>query len=204
MLLIGSGQAGQPLRQIARRLQRYWQQHSGQIKTAADAAQSRLLLTELSQIAGVGRTTAARILACYELGRRRYQSSLLQLSKAEQVWLHCSNLRYKKQEYCLAFFLNGWDELLGKKIVAIGGLNYNFLELRAIFERAFQLEAASFILVHNHPSGLVSPSDDDLRVTAKVAAIAEQLGVKFLDHLIIGGEKFLSLRAEFQDLFGQQ
>lgn len=153
-------------------------------------------LTALSQIMGIGEILAGKILASLELGQRFSQAKEkpLQLSSPEKIFALSSQLHHKKQEHCLAFYLNGRQELLSQQTIAIGGLNYNFLEARAIFAPAFQLGASSFILVHNHPSGSVEPSEDDLLLTKKISSLAELMGLKLLDHLIVGKDRFYSMR----------
>lgn len=204
-LVIGSGQKKQPLGKIAQQLCNYFQESDCQLGNLKGANKSKLMLLELSKIKGLGRVLAARVLACCEIGRRFYQQSLVKINSPQKVFLQCLSLRQKRQEYCLALFLNGQEELIDKKVIAIGSLNFNFLELRVLFERAFQLEAASFILAHNHPSGQLEPSAEDLFLTEKLTSIAELMGVKFLDHIIIGRDNFLSIREKFAEIFtGEQ
>ncbi len=156
---------------------------------------------KLSEIFGIGEILASKILASLELGQRLAQKpQIKQANTPKKIFILSSELHKKKQEYCLAFFLNGRQELIGKKIIAIGGLNYNFLEPRNIFEPAFTLNANSFILVHNHPSGTVEPSDEDLLLTEKVAKLADLMGLKLLDHLIVTQNNYFSIREHFSEL----
>jgi len=87
-----------------------------------------------------------------------------------------------------------------KKIITIGGLNFNYLEGREIFEIAFQLQASNLILVHNHPSGNLQPSLNDLQVSKKLAELAEAMGINLIDHLIVSSQGFLSIREKCGDL----
>lgn len=155
----------------------------------------------LSQIFGIGEILANKILASLELGQRLAQKNKpQQINSPTKIFALSTELQNKKQEHCLAFYLNGRQELLGKKTIAIGGLNFNFLEPRHIFEPAFNLGASSFILVHNHPSGNPQPSDDDLLLTKKIATVADLMGIKLLDHLIICKNNFFSIREHFVEL----
>lgn len=159
----------------------------------------------LSKIFGIGEVLANKILASLELGQRLAQKNKLeQINTPAKVLALSAELQNKKQEYCLAFYLNGRQELIGKKTVAIGGLNFNFIEPRHIFEPAFSLGASSFILVHNHPSGNPQPSDDDLLLTKKIAAVADLMGVKLLDHLIVCKDNFFSIREHFVELINAE
>ena len=159
----------------------------------------------LTKIFGIGEILANKILASLELGQRLAQKTDYErINTPAKIFELSLELHHKKQEHCLAFYLNGRQELIGKKTVAIGGLNFNFLEPRHIFEPAFNLGASSFILVHNHPSGNVQPSDDDLLLTKKIVAIAELMGVKLLDHLIVCKNNFFSIREHFTELINSE
>jgi len=159
------------------------------------------LFKDLQDIPGLGFAQASKIIAAIELGRRSIeQAKTSPLHSPQQVYHYCSELKNKKQEYCLAFFLNGQQELLLKKIITIGGLNFNYLEGREIFEIAFQLQASNLILVHNHPSGNLQPSLNDLQVSKKLAELAEAMGINLIDHLIVSSQGFLSIREKCGDL----
>jgi DNA repair protein RadC len=155
----------------------------------------------LQKIYGIGEAIALRILASLELGQRHSkQQKTVALNTPSKIYALAHDLQHKKQEHCLAFYLNGRQELLGKKTISIGGLNYNYLEPREIFAEGFVLRASSLILVHNHPSGNPQPSDDDLLLTEKIAQLADLLGLKLLDHLIIGHKQYFSIREHFSEL----
>ncbi|HPS40379.1 MAG TPA: DNA repair protein RadC [Candidatus Woesebacteria bacterium] len=156
---------------------------------------------KLLQIPGIGAVLASKILASLELGQRLAQKSdTKQINQPSKIFELSTELGNKKQEYCLAFYLNGRQELLSKKTLAIGGLNYNFMEPRDIFGPAFTLGASSFILVHNHPSGDPRPSDDDLILTEKIAKLADLMGIKLLDHLIVCKNSYFSIKEHFGEL----
>lgn len=166
-----------------------------------NAKQEQQLLKDLQNIAGLGFAQACKIVAAIELGRRSQENNnKLALHSPEQVYNYCTDLKNKKQEYCLAFFLNGQQELLLKKTITIGGLNFNYLEGREIFEIAFQLQASNLILVHNHPSGNLEPSLTDLQVSKKLAQLAEAMGINFIDHLIVSQQGYLSIREKCGEL----
>lgn len=166
-----------------------------------NAKQEQQLLKDLQNITGLGFAQACKIVAAIELGRRSQENNnKLALHSPEQVYNYCADLKNKKQEYCLAFFLNGQQELLLKKTITIGGLNFNYLEGREIFEIAFQLQASNLILVHNHPSGNLEPSLNDLQVSKKIAQLAEAMGINLIDHLIVSKQGYLSIREKCGDL----
>jgi DNA repair protein RadC len=193
-LIIGSGQKNCNVLELAKKVEK-------QLFTKGRFEKITEIQQNLSQIFGIGEVLANKILASLELGERlSKEQKHEQISNPKKIFELSAELYDKKQEYCLAFYFNGRQELLSKKTIAIGGLNYNFLEPRNVFEPAFSLGASSFILVHNHPSGNLEPSDDDLLLTEKVAKIADLMGVKLLDHLIVCKKNFYSIREHFSEL----
>lgn len=187
-LMIGSGQKNSNVLEIAKKVEKVL--HSSTPHVA-----------ELCKINGIGQILATKILASLEFAERFNKlSHFEQVDSPDKIFTLSLEIHDKKQEYCLAFYLNGRKELLHKKIIAVGGLNYNFLEPRDIFAPAFNLGASGLILVHNNPSGNPEPSDEDLLLTEKVRHLAELLGVKFLDHLIVSKKNYFSLREHFREL----
>lgn len=94
-------------------------------------------------------------------------------------------------------FLDGRTRAIGHTFAYVGGLNRSIVEPRGVFAPAMLANAASVILFHNHPSGDPSPSRDDLKVTEEIAAAGRLLGIRLLDHVILGeAPLYLSLRAQ--------
>lgn len=156
----------------------------------------------LQQIHGIGPILSSKILACLELMQRKHSNSTrLKMTNPKEIFMQAHDLCRYKQEHCLAFYLNGRQELLARRTLSIGGLNYNYLEAREIFAPAIQLSASHIILAHNHPSGSLEPSDDDLLFTKKIIHLTELMGLTLLDHLIVGRGNYLSLRETYSDLF---
>jgi len=151
-------------------------------------------LAELIKISGIGIAKASQITAALELGRRNAQPSRERLVNPRSVLAHVSSIRGKRREHTICLYLNGRHELLHQETVAIGGLNYSLLEPRDVFSPALRLPASSVIVVHNHPSGSIRPSKEDLHVTKKLLQAGELLGVNLLDHLIVTKNQHASLR----------
>lgn len=189
-LIIGSGSTNSNVLELSKKVERLLLLEKNELDKK-----------KLQKISGVGEANAFRILASLELGKRlSIGDSAALIDSPEKIYLLAKDLQNKKQEHCLAFYLNGRQELLCKKTVSIGGLNFNYLEPREIFADAILLGASSLILVHNHPSGNSQPSDDDLLLTEKMAKVADLLGIKLLDHLIIGQNKYFSIKENFSQL----
>lgn len=187
-LVIGSGRKNCNVLELAKKVE----------KTLNKQTQDN---KKLSQIFGIGEVLATKILASLELGYRFYHQDPQQIDHPSKIFALAAEFAKKKQEHCLAFYLNGRQELLSKRIITIGSLNFNFIEPRDIFEPAFLLGASSFILAHNHPSNNPEPSTEDLLMTKKIAELAELMGVKLLDHLIICQKDYYSIRKKHLELF---
>ncbi len=201
-IILSSGHKNLPVLNLAKKiLKKFPLKTFHELFTVKKLNQEQQLLKDLQNTPGIAFAQATKIIAAIELGRRSIlESNSTPLRSPLQVFNHCSELKNKKQEYCLAFFLNGQQELLLKKVITIGGLNFNYLEGREIFEIAFQLQASNLILVHNHPSGNLEPSINDLLVSKKLAQLAEAMGISLIDHLIVSSQGYFSIREECGDL----
>ncbi len=91
-------------------------------------------------------------------------------------------------------YLNTKNQVLHKKTVFIGSLNASIVHPREVYKEALRRSAASIICIHNHPSGDPSPSREDIEVTKRLNECGKILGIDLLDHLIIGENKFVSLK----------
>jgi len=133
----------------------------------------------------LGDYKTAQILAVIELAKRIKNPQVLTFTSASQVYANSYEIIDKDKEYVLCFYLNARGELLQKETIAVGSLNRASLLPREIFSLVKELPVAAIILVHNHPSGDLSPSQDDILFTKRVKAAADILGIQLLDHLIV-------------------
>lgn len=104
-------------------------------------------------------------------------------------------------EHMIVFFLNTQNQIIGYSKVGIGGVSYCPVDVRVIFRNALILGAQGIILAHNHPSGNLMPSEDDFRLTQKVAGINELLGISLIDHLVITMDEYFSIREHYPQYF---
>jgi DNA repair protein RadC len=100
----------------------------------------------------------------------------------------------KKKEYFLAILLDTRNQLIKVAEISIGGLDRNIVHPREVFKEAISASAAGVIFVHNHPSGDVEASADDIALTKQLAQAGEIVGIEVLDHVIIGGKNYNSLK----------
>jgi DNA repair protein RadC len=151
---------------------------------------------EISAVDGVGPTKAVQVLACYELGRRYYcrNSGTLRISVPADVLPVVDDLRERRQEHFVCLTLNGAGEMLAKRTITIGLLNHSLVHPREVFADAITDRAASVICVHNHPSGTLEPSPQDIAITGQLRDAGATLGIQLLDHIIVTKGGFTSLR----------
>jgi DNA repair protein RadC len=155
-----------------------------------------LCYADLRAIEGVGPTRASQILACFELGRRYFTPSGPEgrVTKPEDVLPLIKNLRDKRQEHFVCITLNGAGEVLGNRIVTVGLLNHSLVHPREVFADAIVDRAASVICVHNHPSGSLEPSPQDIAITTQLKEAGRLVGIQLVDHIIVTRTGHVSLR----------
>jgi DNA repair protein RadC len=142
----------------------------------------------LSVLRGMGESRAAALLAAAELTRRADQgaeTSLPAIRSVNDAAAQAIEIMDKKKEYLIAFFLNARHQLIAKETISIGTLTASLAHPREIFFPAIGKAAAGVILVHNHPSGDPSPSEEDIRLTKRIAQAGQIMGIELLDHLIV-------------------
>jgi DNA repair protein RadC len=148
---------------------------------------------------GLARRDAVRLLVCVELAgrwREAGEASVPTIATPRDCLFTLQDFRDRPTEHFVALYLNTRNHLLCQEVVAIGGLNASAVQPRDVFAPALRLGAAAVIVAHNHPSGDVQPSQDDLHVTRQLQAAGRLLGIELLDHLVLAPRRYLSLRQE--------
>lgn len=165
-----------------------------------DYSIAQLLAMDVKRLAalrGVGRSRAAVLAAAAELVRRAQitaESSVPVLHSANDIAAQAIEIRDKRKEYLLAFFLNARHQLIAKEIISIGTLTASLAHPREIFAPAIGKAAAGVILAHNHPSGNPTPSEEDVRLTRRIAEAGRILGIELLDHVILAEQGAYSFK----------
>jgi len=156
---------------------------------------------ELEKFFGIGKVRAAQIQAIFELARRvnSYVEDVRPIiEKPEDVFkIVGSEMQDLEHEVLKVLLLDSRNRLIKVEDLFKGSLNESVFSAREIFKLAFDYNAASIILVHNHPSGDAEPSDADIQMTKRIMRLGELLGVNVLDHLIIGNKSFKSVKESF-------
>lgn len=152
-------------------------------------------LTELQKVKGIGPNKAMQLLAIAELGKRYAQSKqpIKRITQAKDVFdLFHERLKDEKQEHFYVIFLSTKNHIIGEHLVSKGVLDAAILEPREVFRPAIKAAASRIILVHNHPSGDPTPSDEDVEVTRRLIDAGKMINIKVLDHVIVGNGRHWS------------
>jgi len=158
---------------------------------------SKASFKDLKNTFGLGSAKACEIAACFELGRRllqNKQSSLLLSPK--DVWDELKDIRDNKKEHFVIFFLDSRNQEIKREIISVGSLNANLVHPREVFEPAVKNLAAQIIIAHNHPSGDLEPSEEDLAITKKLTESGKILGIEILDHIIVSKVNYFSFKEQ--------
>jgi len=155
-------------------------------------------IEELSQVKGMGEVKAIQIAAAIELGKR-----IMLFSEEARPTIHSPQdvanllmpeLRDVKKEHFRSLLLDTKNRVQRMITVSIGILDSSLVHPREVFKDAIQASAAAIIVAHNHPSGDPTPSAEDRRVTQRLAEAGQLLGIELLDHIIIGDNRWVSLK----------
>jgi DNA repair protein RadC len=152
--------------------------------------------SELASVPGVGPAKAAQLLAALELGRRCQEAPLepgAQFTSSRELDAHYRpRLRDRKRELFLALLLDGKNRIIREERISEGSLTASIVHPREVFAPAIRESAAAVAFVHNHPSGDPAPSRQDLDVTRRLVQTGEVIGIRVLDHVIIGVQGYFS------------
>lgn len=155
---------------------------------------------ELLNIDGIGVSKACSIVASMELARRVREPSLLSgktITTAEDIAkLYMERMRGSKREHVQLFILSTKCKIESEYTVSIGELNSADIHPREVYSVAIRRSAAAIIIAHNHPSGDPTPSNLDIAATKRLEAAGKIVGIKLLDHIIVGYDSYVSLRSE--------
>jgi len=185
--ILGRGTQCKDVREMAKEI-------CGIIKEQKGAVHYDVLLS----VVGIGPSKAAQIMACFELGRRYCAPSEdgIRVTKPQDVLQIplIAEMRDKRQEHFICITLNGAGEVLDSRIITVGLLNHSLVHPREVFADAITDRAASIICVHNHPSGSLEPSPQDIAITTQLREAGLLLGIQLIDHIIVTKTSYLSMK----------
>ena len=155
-----------------------------------------LSLDTLLQVHGLGSAKASQLISAIELSKRHLIKQNKKISKASDVYEELKEYRNKQQEYFLCIYLDGANHICQTRVITIGTLNQSLVHPREVFAPAVENRCASIIVAHNHPSGVLKPSREDLLVTDRLKQSGKLLGIELLDHVILGKDGYFSMKEE--------
>ena len=183
-IILGSGVKGCNVLELARKIEKLI------IKKSAE----NVSLDDLLKIRGLGKAKAIQILAVISLVDRLENQRDTEIISTKDIWNLCADFRSSKKEHVVAFYLNTQQKLIERRVISIGTLDTSLLHPREVFEPALQLSAANVVLSHNHPSGNLEPSDEDILITKRVAEAGDILGIPLIDHVIVSSKEYARVK----------
>ena len=180
-ILVGKGTKGHDVMSVAKR-----------ILKILDSGDERANLKELQKIEGVGPAKATLIAAALEFSRRRIRPEGLKISFPADVLPLIQHFADRKQEHFICVSVNGANEVITSRVVSVGLVNKTQVHPREVFADPITDRASAIIVAHNHPSGGLKPSKEDIEVTKQLKSAGAILGIKLLDHIIFNHKGYYS------------
>lgn len=165
-------------------------------KSIASQTNARTLENELD----IPLSKACQIIASFELGRRFYKyfpGRCVTIRTAKQAYNHLKDMQHMPKEQLRGLYLNSRYRLIHDEVISVGTLTANIVHPREVFGPALEYSAAAVIVAHNHPSGSVKPTEEDIKTTKQLVHAGKVLGIDLLDHIIIAKNKFSSVPADY-------
>lgn len=188
-VIMGMGIAGESVTDTTKRLL----DRFGDLRRIANAS-----VEELCTVRGIGLAKASQIKAAFELANRLQSSPEGEqpvVKTPEDVVIQAeSKLTGRKKEHFMALLLDTRGKMIKLAEVSVGSLDASIVHPREVFGEAMAASAASVVFVHNHPSGDPEPSTEDIELNKRLVEVGELVGIDVLDHVIIAGNKFVSMK----------
>jgi DNA repair protein RadC len=191
-ILIGSGSRTETAVELSKRILLHYENDLNKLGKAS--------ISELSKFKGIGEAKAISIIAALEIGRRRNETETKAIdyinSSRDAYNIMRRHLIDLNHEEFWIIMVGRSQKVLAKELVSKGGLSGTVADPKIIFHMALQQQASGIIMVHNHPSGNLKPSHQDIELTKKISAAGRMLEINVLDHLIITDNGFYSFADE--------
>ena len=163
-----------------------------------------LTIEEITKIKGIGKIKAIQLKAVCELATRinaisNYKEKQI-LCPQDIAEILTEKMRFEKQEILKVAMLNNKNKLIKIKDIATGGTNFVTAIIKLILNEAVKIEAEKIILIHNHPTGDPTPSNQDIEFTKNVEQASKILGIQLLDHIVIGDKNYVSIFSVMEKL----
>ncbi len=183
MAMLGSGTKKTPVYTLAKTILPFIYKQNNTISVNA-----------VKNIQGMGSAKTASLLASLELGRRVYIPRKCVIKSPDDVYPFLIHYTDTDQEQFIVISLNGAHEIIKKRVVTVGLINRTLVHPREVFIGPLMDKATSIIIAHNHPSGNLTPSAEDIKVTDLLINAGKILGIFILDHIIFSSDTFFSMK----------
>ena len=154
-------------------------------------------LREISAHAGIGMTKAVRIQCAFEMGRRILSAGreLTHAGTPESVWLAVlPDIAGLQKEEFRVLVVNSKNRILKKSVISIGTVSETIVHPREVFREAIKEGGSAIIITHNHPSGILTPSNEDIKTTERISEAGRIIGIPMLDHVIVTDNAYYSMK----------
>lgn len=185
-VLLGSGTKGEPVLEFSKRILSEFNGLDDIINMKID---------DWTQIKGIKNAKASKLIAFLEFSKRiyQYEKKNVSLRSSDEVFNYIKyDMVGKSHEQLIVLYVNVKCNLVKKKISSVGKVNILYVDAKEIVNDALKCNASGVFLIHNHPSGDVTPSPADIDLTNSIKKALQFFDIKLLDHLIIGGNKYFS------------
>ena len=143
---------------------------------------------------------ACQIIACGEIGRRFYEKNPMGfhiIRNAKDTYEYLKDMHNLPKEHLRGLYLNSHNRIIHDEIISIGTINTNIVHPREVFRPAIEYSSTAIVLAHNHPSGNILPSNEDMEITEQIIKAGKIIGIHVLDHVIITKDSFMSIKANY-------
>ncbi len=184
-ILLGTGTRGKGVAELA-----------NELRLLIDKNDYHVDIAKLLSLSGLGPAKAAVIHASIELSRRFLYPDKRKITSPKDILPLISHFEDRKQEHFLCLSLNGANEVKFVRTVSIGLVNRTLVHPREIYSDPIKDRAAAIVIAHNHPSGNLEPSQEDIEITGRIKQAGEILGIQLLDHIIFSENAYYSFLEE--------
>ena len=157
-------------------------------------------LQKISKDMDIPVTKICQIIACGELGKRLFDKNIngiKTIRTPEDVYEYTKDMHGLSKEHLRGLYLDTHNRIIHDEVLSIGTINSSIIHAREVFKPAIEYGAAAFILVHNHPSGISTPSESDKIITEQIIQAGKVLGIALLDHVVVARDNFNSIPANY-------
>ena len=191
-IILNTGYKGETVIELSKRLLREY---------GSNGLKDLKNVKDVQNATGLPTVKACQLVACFQLGRiffdkRESEIQAKLIRSPQDIFDYFSDMRNLRKEQLRGVYLNARNKIIHSETISIGTITSNLVHAPEVFRPALEFCAVGVIVVHNHPSGDPSPSDEDIAITQQLADAGKILGIKLIDHIIIAENSWTSLKEE--------